>query len=66
MDITKASVKRALGIETDTDLAQFFATSKQAVSQWGDDNAPLPKGRQWQAIALRPDLFETTNHNRVA
>lgn len=55
MDITKASLKLALGVETDTELADFFGTTKQAVGQWGD--GPIPQGRQWQARAKRPDLF---------
>jgi len=57
MNLTKALIKQALGFETDAQLAQFFDTSKQAVSQWGDDSVAIPLGRQWQAKALRPDLF---------
>lgn len=57
MNLTKAVIKEALGLETDAQLAQFFGTSKQAVSQWGDDSAAIPVARQWQAMALRPDVF---------
>ncbi|RRU23605.1 hypothetical protein [Stenotrophomonas sp. 278] len=54
--ITKAMAKKALGFSQDTQLASFFGTSKQAVGRWPEDD-PLPDGRQWQARALRPDLF---------
>lgn len=57
MNITKAVLKERLGVETDAELAEFFGTSKQAVSQWGADDVPIPAGRQWQAMAKRPDLF---------
>jgi hypothetical protein len=66
MDITKASLKTALGFETDAEVALFFNTSKQAVSQWGDDDASLPIGRQWEARARRPDLFPTPDDVRAA
>lgn len=56
MNITKQQIKDALGLTTDVQVAAFFGTSKQAVGAWGDDEA-LPEGRQWQAIALRPDIF---------
>lgn len=56
MDITKQAAKAALGIKTDTELAAFLGVTKQAVSSWGDDS-PLPDGRQWQLLALRPDVF---------
>lgn len=56
MDMTKQAVKAALGFQKDTELATFFQTTKQAVGNWPDDK-PLPEGRQWQARALRPDLF---------
>lgn len=56
MDMTKRSVKAALGFEKDIELANFLGISKQAVSQMGDDE-PMPEGRQWQARAKRPDLF---------
>jgi DNA-binding transcriptional regulator YiaG len=57
MDITKRQIKEALRLTTDVEVAAFFGTSKQAVGAWGDDDA-LPEGRQWQAIALRPDIFD--------
>jgi len=54
--LTKKAVREALGFQFDRELAQFFDTTKQAVSRWGEDE-PLPDGRQWQARALRPDVF---------
>jgi hypothetical protein len=57
MDITKRQIKEALRLTTDVEVAAFFGTSKQAVGAWGDDD-PIPDGRQWQAIALRPDVFD--------
>lgn len=57
MDITKRQIKDALGIKTDVEVAEFFGTSKQAVSAWGDNDTAIPDGRKWQAIALRPDVF---------
>lgn len=56
MNITKRKIKESLGLKTDVEVAAFFGTSKQAVGAWGDDES-LPEGRQWQAIALRPDVF---------
>lgn len=57
MNITKRQIKAALGLTTDVEVATFFNTSKQAVGAWGDDE-PIPEGRQWQAIALRPGVFD--------
>lgn len=57
MNITKRSVRAALGLQFDKDLAEFFGVGKAAVSNWPEDE-PLPEARQWQAHALRPDLFE--------
>jgi transcriptional regulator with XRE-family HTH domain len=54
--LTKKRVREALGFTLDRELAEFFGTTKQAVSRWPED-APLPDGRQWQARALRPDVF---------
>lgn len=56
MDMTKREVKKALGIESDAELARFFGIGRWAVGQWPADD-PIPSGRQWQARALRPDLF---------
>ena len=56
MNITKRQIKEALGLATDVEVAAFFGTTKQAVGAWGETD-PVPEGRQWQAIALRPDLF---------
>lgn len=54
--LTKRKVREALGFTRDRELAEFFKTSKQAVSRWPEDEE-LPEGRQWQARALRPDAF---------
>lgn len=56
MDMTKRAVREALGFALDRQLAEFFGVGKAAVSNWADDEA-LPEVRQWQARALRPDLF---------
>jgi len=56
MNITKRQIKESLGLATDVEVAAFFGTSKQAVGAWGDED-PIPEGRQWQAMALRPDIF---------
>lgn len=56
MDMTKQAVKSALELETDAELARFFGIGRWAVGQWPLDE-PIPEGRQWQARALRPDLF---------
>jgi hypothetical protein len=56
MQMTKRSVKDALGFEKDTELARFLGISKQALSRIGEDDE-LPEGRQWQVRALRPELF---------
>lgn len=58
MDMTKRAIKKALDIQTDADLARFFGIGRWAVGQWPEDDT-IPEGRQWQARALRPDLFET-------
>jgi hypothetical protein len=56
MELTKRSLKAALGVRSDADLARFFDCTRSAVHQWADSD-PLPKARQWQVRALRPDLF---------
>lgn len=55
MNITKRLLREAIG-GRDADVARFLGVTPGAVSQWADDD-PLPDGRQWQARALRPDLF---------
>jgi hypothetical protein len=55
--LTKREVKSRLGLETDAALARFFGIGRWAVGQWADDEI-IPEGRQWQAVALRPDLFD--------
>lgn len=56
MDMTKASVKAALGIKTEAELARFFDIRRQAVYQWKDDR-PIPALRQYELREKRPDLF---------
>jgi len=56
MALTKKSLKAALGVKFDAELARFFGCTRSAVNQWGKDE-PLPKGRQWQVRALRPDVY---------
>lgn len=60
-EITKRDAKKALGCDSDADLARYFSINRWAVGQWGDDDAPLPKGRQWELQAKRPDLFPTSH-----
>jgi len=57
MQLTKRSVKDALGFTKDIELARFLGVSRQAISRIGEDDF-LPEGRQWQVCALRPDLFD--------
>lgn len=57
MNMTKRSVKEALGFKTDVELALLLGISKQAVSQMGDEDDELPEGRKWQLRAMRPDLW---------
>lgn len=56
--ISKARAKRELHLDTDVAFASWFndKPSKQAVSQWGDDD-DLPPARKWELIARRPDVF---------
>lgn len=56
MDMTKASVKSALGLRTDAELGRFFDIRRQAVCQWKDDE-PIPALRQYELRVRRPDLF---------
>jgi hypothetical protein len=57
MDMTKTAVKKALGLETDAELARFFGISRWAVGQWPADE-PIPEGRQWELRARKPALFK--------
>lgn len=56
MDMTKASVKTALGMKTDADLARFFSITRAAANLW-KDNQPIPALRQYELREKRPDLF---------
>ncbi|TAA11271.1 hypothetical protein EA658_16540 [Pseudoxanthomonas winnipegensis] len=55
MDTTKREARDLLQTN-DAGLAKFFGITPGAVSQWRDDD-PLPRERQWQIRAMRPDLF---------
>lgn len=56
--ISKSRAKLALHLETDVAFGNWFTDkpSKQAVSQWGDDD-DLPLARKWELMARCPDLF---------
>ncbi len=56
MEITKRALRDALATN-DAGLAKFFNVTPSAVSQWADDEL-LPRARQWQVKALRPDLVQ--------
>lgn len=58
MDMTKTTVKTALGITTDAALARLLGVTRKAVHHWADCE-PIPSARRWQLIAMRPDLFGT-------
>jgi hypothetical protein len=59
MAITKSTLRRKLNFRYDKELADFFGITQGALAQWGE-NDPIPKQREWQAKALRPDLFKKT------
>lgn len=63
--MTKRAVKRALGLETDAELARFFGIGRWAVGQWPADEE-IPEARQWQARAVRPDLFGNPSAGEAA
>ena len=63
--MTKRNVREALGYDRDVQLAAFFGIGKAAVSAWPED-APIPEGRQWQARALRPDVFGPEENKHAA
>jgi len=56
MNMTKPEVRKALGLETDSQLADKLGVTRSAISQWPDD-APIPMPRQWQLKAMHPDIF---------
>lgn len=56
MNMTKPEVRKALGLETDSQLADKLGVTRSAISQWPDD-APIPMPRQWQLKAMYPDVF---------
>ena len=57
MNMTKSNVKTALGLKTDTELAEFFNVCNQAVSQWPNDK-PIPIRRQLELHIKNPKLFK--------
>ncbi|MDG9939670.1 hypothetical protein N7670_09830 [Stenotrophomonas maltophilia] len=63
MDMTKASVKKLLGLESDAELARFFEVSRGAVFHWPEDEA-IPESRQWELKARRPELFRRRRTER--
>lgn len=63
MDMTKAAVKKLLGLESDAELARFFDLSRGAVFHWPNDE-PIPDSRQWELKARRPELFRKKDSRR--
>jgi hypothetical protein len=61
--ITKTFLRKALSVDTDAALAQFFGISASAVSQWPEDR-PIPEIRQLQLEKRRPDLFAEPDAQR--
>jgi hypothetical protein len=56
MDITKASAKTGLDLQTDAALARVLGISRQALTRY-DEGDPLAAGLQWKLRALHPDKF---------
>lgn len=56
MNMTKREIREALGFTMDKELAEFFGIGKAAVSAWGEDE-PIPAGRVYQAMVLKPAAF---------
>lgn len=63
MAITKAALRHKLNFRFDSQIAEFFGITQGAVAQW-KENKPIPAPREWQAKALRPDLFPATKHGK--
>lgn len=63
-NLTKRTARELLGVN-DAGLADFFNVTPGAISQWSEDE-PLPKGRQWELRARRPDLFVMVPMKRPA
>ena len=64
MNMTKPEVRKALGLETDSQLADKLGVTRSAISQWPDD-APIPMPRQWQLKAMHPDIFGDQRHGQA-
>lgn len=56
MDMTKRTVKAALGLTHDSELAALFDITAAAVNQWPDDR-PIPDLRQLQLQVAFPSKF---------
>lgn len=56
MNMTKREIREALGFTMDKELAEFFGIGKAAVSAW-DEDKPIPAGRVYQAMVLKPSAF---------
>lgn len=64
MNMTKAQARAALGFRFDTELADFFGISKQALSQRKDDE-PIPDAWCWRGHKSRPDVFTAANKSEA-
>ncbi|MGR4895822.1 hypothetical protein ACIPR8_11130 [Stenotrophomonas sp. LARHCG68] len=58
MDMTKTSVKLALGLKSDACLARIFGIGRWAVGQWGEDK-PIPRLRQLELAHKFPEQFDS-------
>lgn len=54
--MTKRDVKKALGIDRDSELAKVFGVGRWAIGQWADDK-PIPARRQVELQLWYPKLF---------
>lgn len=51
MAMTKKKAKTLCKASTDADLARELGCSRQSVHKWGDDEAIIPRPREWQILA---------------
>lgn len=63
--LSKRALRNALGLENDAALARWFEISQAAVSQWPEDE-DIPRQRAMEAALRRPDLFGSTEPERIA
>lgn len=54
--LSKKTLRDALELDNDAELARWFDISQAAVSQWPEDGN-IPEKRAMQAVLRRPDLF---------